>query len=163
MVYDSLEHFSEYVKLHPRFRDAEVFLRKLLSIQNLQTGRYEWDTEKPNEIFANVQIYKSKPFDAGVFETHKKYIDLQYVMSGEESLYLPNATTTSLVQRTPYQEKSDYSLQEILPQEDCTKLLLREGCFAILFPGEPHAPCLETEKGSCEVKKIVIKIRYECC
>ena len=161
MIYHSLEHFSEYVNLHPLFRDAEVFLRKLLSIQDLQTGRYEWNAEKPNEMFANVQIYKSKPFNAGVFETHEKYIDLQYVMSGEESLYLPNATAALLMERTPYQEKSDYSLQELLPQEDCTRLLLREGCLAILFPGESHAPCLETEKGSCEVKKIVIKIRYE--
>ena len=61
--------------------------------QNLQSGLY-WLQQQDfnaiddgrciinNDIFANIQSYETK--DDAQFEAHRKYIDIQYMINGEE-------------------------------------------------------------------------------
>ena len=160
MIYRLLNDFSDESCCHPRLKDAITFLRLLLKKSELPNGKYVWDKETPDDLFANVQSYRSKDFQEGVFESHKKYIDLQYVVSGEEYLYVPSVPTDSLKEERAYNKENDCSLQELLQEKECIRVLLNAGNYVILFPNEAHAPGIATANGKADIKKIVLKVRY---
>ena len=161
MIYGLLSELSSKIDNYPNLKNAVSFLSQLLRKSNLSNGKYVWDSERPEELFANVQTYQSRPFDVGIFESHKKYIDLQYVVSGEEYLYIPSAPADSLKEEQAYSEENDCALQQLLPEPECTRILLTPDNFAVLFPDEAHAPGIATANGKTEIQKIVIKIKHD--
>ena len=162
MICQTLDRLSDYAAMHPRFRDAEAFLKDLLAVPDLSLGRHDRDPKDPGALYANVQTYRTRPFSDGVFEAHRNYIDLQFVVDGEETICFPAGSGhKTLTERTPYQADGDYALFELPPEENCTRLVLRAGDFAVFFPGEAHAPGLQTAGGASDVRKIVVKIRCE--
>ena len=160
MIYRHLDNYGDEVISHSRLKDAMTFLMSLLKKTELPDGKYIWDQEHPDELFANVQTYQSKNFEDGHFESHKKYADLQYVISGEEFLYVPGASFASLREKVPYSVEKDCALQFLLPEQECSRFLLKPETFVVLFPNEAHAPGIATHHGKTEIRKIVIKIKY---
>src|SRR5689334_21230698 len=69
--------------------------RLSLALDFLQTGnvtelmpsRIELDGDK---VFAMIQHYETKPKAQGVWEAHRKYIDVQYVAEGQELMGYAN-------------------------------------------------------------------------
>jgi len=86
MIIDSLENSSRYECLHPRFKAALEFLKRP-DIEATPIGRLELDGAL---LFALTQEYETKPIHDGKLEAHKKYIDIQFIVSGEEFIgYAP--------------------------------------------------------------------------
>ncbi len=56
-------------------------------LAGLEPGRVEIDGD---QVFAFVQEYTSKPMEQGRWEAHVKYIDIQYIVSGEEQIGYAN-------------------------------------------------------------------------
>ncbi len=104
-----------------------------------------------------MQTYATKPVDAAKFEAHRKYIDIQYIHSGRETiLWAPLATMQE--ETMAYNEAKEAALFKLVP--DTTALHLSAGHFAILFPEDAHAPCVEW--GVSEpVFKVVIKVSVD--
>ena len=155
MILDSLECASRYERLHPLFRRAFDFLRSP-DARNAEDGKVELDAD--GRLWANIQSYRTQPEAEGRYETHRKYIDIQCLTAGEEAIvYTPSAA--ALRELVPYSEAKDIAFQAAAPG---TRLLLRPGIFALLFPGEPHMPgrslCADFPS---EVRKIVVKIAAE--
>lgn len=152
MIFDSLENAGRYARLHPLFGRAFEFLRGP-DVQALPDGRLELDTE--GRIWANVQSYRTQPFEEGRYETHRKYIDIQCLLSGEEAIVCA-PSGAPLRELVPYSGTRDVAFQAPAPG---TPVRLGAGLFAVLFPGEPHmpgrSPCGETPS---DVRKIVVKI-----
>jgi YhcH/YjgK/YiaL family protein len=102
-----------------------------------------------------VQSYQTKSISEPVeLEGHKKYIDIQIVVSGHELIgwmHTANAQVT-----TPYDEKKDAWLGNV-PVEKLNLFRLSAMQVAILYPSDAHAPQLADGKPG-PVKKIVIKI-----
>ena len=101
----------------------------------------------------NVQTLQTKPVEEKKWEVHQKYIDIQYVISGEEKMGfgLWNDFTDVVV---PYDEKKDV---EFLNGEKYNFVDVKEGEFVIFYPDDVHAPMLavnETKK----IKKVIVKI-----
>lgn len=160
MIYRHLDNYEDEVISHSRLKDAITFLMSLLKRAELPDGKYTWNQEHPDELFANVQTYQSKNFEDGLFESHKKYMDLQYVISGEEFLYVPSVSFAFLREKAPYSVENDCALQFLLPEQECSRFLLKPETFVVLFPNEAHAPGIATHHGKTEIRKIVIKIKY---
>jgi len=78
MIIDKLENVLKYESIIPN--DAIEFLRNLSP--DLKTGRYELNYSN----YVNVDEYIPKSYEDCFFEAHKKYIDIQMVLSGEENL-----------------------------------------------------------------------------
>jgi biofilm protein TabA len=57
-----------------------------------------------------------------------------------------------------YNEEKEAALWKLIP--DVTPLHMRGGYFAILYPEDAHAPCIEWEKPE-QVFKVVIKVAVE--
>ncbi len=150
MISDTLEYCRRYAGLSPRFSAAFEFLEKLPASQ--PTGRYDLDGDN---CFALVQAYATKPADQAKFETHRQYIDIQFIQSGRETmLWAPLAALTQVIQ--PYIAEKDVIFYATPPH--MTPINFGPGQFVIFFPTDGHAGGLECE-GPSEVRKVVIKVR----
>ena len=147
MILDVLSRACLYEPLHPVFAAAFAFLRRP-DLATLPEGRLALDGER---LFAIVQEYETKPLAGGLLEVHRRYIDIQVVVSGEELVgYAPLAGQTV---KEPYQEARDIAFLEgrsdLLP--------LRAGSFAIFYPHDAHMPS-RAAGTPARVRKIVIKV-----
>lgn len=150
MILDNLSQCQRYTALSPRFAKAFEFLKKFNG--SLKNGRYDIDGD---DIYAIVQRYTTKPAAAGQFEVHRKYIDVQFVHAGRETiLWAPLGSLTKV--NMAFDEKQDAALFALVPA--ATPLRLGAGQFTILFPEDGHVPCCEWDKPG-EVTKVVVKVR----
>ena len=139
---------ESYKKVHPRFEEAFEALKKLAS-RNYEVGKYEIDGKN---IYAMVQEYDTKPVAEKKFEIHKDYIDIQYIISGEELMGYE-----SLDKLEPMGDyKPDAQLFYMNGEYD--KIKLCAGELVVFFPNEPHAPGVAVDDIPSAVKKIVVKI-----
>ncbi|HNX90527.1 MAG TPA: YhcH/YjgK/YiaL family protein [Candidatus Omnitrophota bacterium] len=116
-------------------------------------GRYEIDGDK---MYAMVSVYKTKPADTLFFEGHKKYIDVQIVLSGEERLDVAVLPDPRI--KEPYSDEKD--IMFIDTPKEYLSFILRPGKFLLLKPGDYHRPCCSL-KNVEDVRKVVIKIRCD--
>lgn len=149
MILDTLINAARYESLHPRFAMAFAFLRGVDGTQAL--GRHDLDGDR---CFALVQTYETKPEDKALFEAHRRYIDVQFIHSGRESiLWAPIAAMRE--ETMAYDEAKDAALWKLVP--DHTPLHMSAGHFAILFPEDAHAPCVVWQRAE-QVFKVVVKV-----
>lgn len=112
-------------------------------------GRYELQ----NGVYANVETYMSQPREARKFENHRKYIDVQIIIEGEEFIELFPVEKFS--ENGCYDDEKDISF--FCNCKKGTNIKLSKGDSLIIFPGQAHMPCVQTDE-SVKVKKAVIKI-----
>lgn len=148
MIIDKIENAHIYKNISERISKSFEYI-KSTNLKNLPAGKYPIDEEN---IFALVSEYKTKPESEGKLEAHKKYIDVQYVIEGEELMgYAPLGNQHIL---EPYKEENDI----VFFTGDKSFTKVSEGMFAIFFPEDVHMPGISTGKIS-DVKKLVIKVR----
>jgi len=147
MVIDTLENSKRYEALHPLFKTAFEFLKRPC-IDSVPVGRTELEGSK---LFALVQEYETKPANEGKIEAHRQYIDIQFILEGEE--FMGYAPLDELAPAQPFDATKDFGLYD---GKACLTRV-RKGMFAIFFPQDGHLPgrCGETPS---HVKKIVLKI-----
>jgi YhcH/YjgK/YiaL family protein len=150
MICDQLALWRRYAALSPWFDAAFAYLEAVTP--DLANGRHAVDGDN---VFALVQRYLTKPAEQCVFEAHRQYIDVQFVVAGRETiLWSPLPALTRVTQ--PYDAGKDVAL--FGPVATATPLHLAAGQFAVLFPEDGHAPCAEWN-GPTEVMKVVVKVR----
>ena len=152
MIQDTLDYSARYEALNSRFAKAFAFLRTVDGTQAL--GRHDLDGD---HCFALVQTYETKPMEMAKFEAHRKYIDVQFIYSGRETiLWAPLAEMKE--ETMAYSEEKEAALWKLVP--DVTELHMSAGHFAILFPQDAHAPCVEWGNRE-QVFKVVVKVAVE--
>ena len=152
MLTTSLKLADKYDYLEERFQKAFRFLKNT-DLLALPVGNVPIDGEN---IYANVQSYRTMEPSDCPFEGHKKYFDIQYVAEGEEFFgYIP---LSELEEDTGYDETRD--LEFYKEPENPGWIHLRKGDFAIVSPEDGHKPrCIGD--APCKVKKIVVKVLVE--
>ena len=114
-------------------------------------GRYDIK----DGIFFNLDRYKTKSAEECLPERHHKYVDLQYMVDGEECLgWCP--LSPDLTEIVPYDEEKDVMFYEKLIPE--SSLILMQGNFAVLYPDDVHRPCIAIDEPGEDVTKVVVKI-----
>jgi biofilm protein TabA len=152
MILDTLDNAARYESLNSRFARAFAFLRTVDGSQAL--GRHDLDGDA---CFALVQTYESKPEEKALFEAHRKYIDVQFIHSGRETiLWAPLAAMKE--ETMAYSGEKDAALWKLVPE--ATPLHVSAGHFTILWPQDAHAPCIEWGKPE-QVFKVVVKVAVE--
>jgi YhcH/YjgK/YiaL family protein len=150
MIIDTLPHASTYFGLNPFIEEAFTWIRSQ-DLAKLPDGRIDLHGD---EAYALVQSYQTKPATEKRWEAHRKYIDLQYLVSGGE--WFGYAPLDTLVTVEPYAPDKDATLLE----GSGKFMRLAPGEFAIVFPQDAHLPgvCLDLPE---QVKKLVFKLAYE--
>ena len=147
MIIDRLENAHIYGKLSDRIKTALDFL-EFSDLMALKPGRYEIDGSK---VIAICEEYTTKLKENVVWEAHRKYIDIQFVVKGTELIGYSNIENMRMA--TQYEPQKD-----ILNFEgNGNFFLLSSGTFMILMPHDVHAPGLCVAEPEC-VKKIVMKV-----
>lgn len=149
MIYDDLSNAECYRHVKPGIALALDYLRKT-DFSGVAPGRYELDG---TNVYAMVQRYTTRKTGDAVWESHRKYIDVQYVHQGEEWFGYAALSEAPAV-TTPYDEAKE--AQFYAPGS--LMLPLGAGKFAIFFPQDVHAPCLAANESPSEVVKVVVKV-----
>ncbi len=145
MILDTLVNRKTYTagKLPAAFEWLEAHAG-----ERLAPGRIELD----EGLFALVQEFETKPIADAVWESHRRYIDVQYLVEGEELMgWAPEA---ALEPSVPYDESRDCRFYRAA---DSTLLALKPGMFAVFFPQDGHATGLHRVE-SAKLRKIVVKV-----
>ena len=147
MVVDTIKNANLYYGMGERMEKAFKYLQEN-DFSKVEPGRYEVDGDR---IYALVQEYQTKPKEQGKWESHKRYIDIQYVVSGEENMGYTAAD--GLRATVEYNTETDITFF----QGAGSMVLCKTGTFIIFLPGDAHMPCLAANMPTM-VKKIVMKI-----
>ena len=148
MIIDSLKNAPLYKTISPNLAKGFDWLAKFDPAT--PDGRHDIDGDN---VFALVQSYESGPAAEKKFESHRKYTDIQLVVSGTETmLYTP---ITALQPSTEFDLKKDIVFYA--ETADTTPLLCPAGTFAVFFPQDGHKPCC-TAGTPMPIRKIVVKV-----
>ena len=149
MIYDTIEHAGQYRRISKNLAKALDFLT-CADLEAMDAERVEIDGSR---VFAFFQRYETKPANDRP-EAHRDYIDIQYLVSGEEMIGVaPLSSMRREVEAHPDRDIYFY-------EGETAKLPLGSGRFAILFPQDAHAPCIAAGE-SRPVRKLVIKVAVD--
>ncbi|MDE6658866.1 MAG: YhcH/YjgK/YiaL family protein [Eubacterium sp.] len=150
MIFDKIENISDYFEDLPLLEKVADFVKDF-NENGKADGTYKIDGDK---VFAMVQSYRTKPQTPEMmFEAHKKYIDVQYIVSGMERIRWARLNSVDLVEEK-YSKGQDVAFYEGTPLFDFT---LTKGTFLLLYPEDAHLPGLSADK-DVNVRKIVFKV-----
>ncbi|CQR47364.1 Toxin-antitoxin biofilm protein TabA [Paraliobacillus sp. PM-2] len=150
MILDSYSNLNVYGAINGKIKMALDYIGKN-DLSKLEMGRHDIDGD---DVFLIIQNYHTKDIQEGVWEAHKKYIDIHYMIDGSELIGFANIDKLKVSQ--PYDEKDDCWLFS----GEGDSITLDKGMFAIFFPQDVHMTSLIVQE-SKPVKKAVIKVRID--
>lgn len=145
MIVDTLQNLEKYVSLNPLFPKVVEFLRNH-DLQACEAGKYMIE----GDAFVNIQMAKGKTSHEAVLEIHRRMIDIQVPLSGDETY---GYTPTEDLPEADYHEVKD--IAKFPGLESQSYVTCHQGMFAIFFPQDGHAPCISDQP---EIKKAIFKI-----
>ncbi|MBQ1629162.1 MAG: YhcH/YjgK/YiaL family protein [Treponema sp.] len=115
-------------------------------------GKYDLE----NGAYVSVQEYTTKARSEAKYEAHKKFIDIQMILSGKELIAVSPIEKMTISDE--YNEEKDFMLFH--HNDECTDYVLEAGEFLILYPQDVHMPGVCVNEKS-PVRKIVVKVPVE--
>ena len=146
MILGSLKNIIDYYNLGENFKRGFEYLKNN-NLFEMKCGKYTIDG---NKVFISIEEYLGKEIEQSLWEAHKKYIDIQYIIRGKEKLGYMNIDEMKIL--------SDYDKEkDIFFGNGKGKFLtLNEGEFVIFTPSDAHMPGIKINDKI--IKKAVIKI-----
>ncbi|MBZ5856017.1 YhcH/YjgK/YiaL family protein [Flavihumibacter profundi] len=129
--------------------DAAFAFLKEQNLDEIKPGKYPIVGE---DVFASVTEAPSHPKEEVKWESHRKYIDLQYIIKGKEIIGIADASKATITK--------PYTVDVVNYTADGKYYTTEPGKFFLFFPNDAHRPTIKAE-GYDVVKKIVIKIRVD--
>jgi biofilm protein TabA len=146
MIIDRMDNAHIYYAVNPKFKRAFDFIHQI-NIDTIPAGKHEIDGES---MYALVQQYNTKLRAQGVWEAHRRYIDLQYLVQGVEGIGYANINH---LRQGEYDASKDF-----LPLNGEGDIItVRRGSFVLLLPEDAHMPGMAIGSPA-PVKKVVVKI-----
>jgi len=140
---------SQYKKNKVWWDKAFAYLKKT-DLEKLAPGKYPIDGDS---VFASVTEGPGKPYEQTTWESHRKMIDVQYIVKGKEKIGVADLSKATVTK--PYDPAKD-----VANYIAAGKFYVAEpGTMYIFFPTDVHRPSIKVD-GYDVVKKVVIKIRY---
>ena len=148
MLYNQLCLHDRYDLDSPEFRAGFAFLRRK-DLAELAEGEYS----VCQGVTAYIQLYTTAPKETLLFETHEKYFDIQYVVTGREGIgVLPRE---GLTPQTAYDAQRD--IQFWKEPEYAGMVVLHPGDYALLPPEMAHKPRISLGEDR-PLRKVVVKV-----
>ena len=165
-IYGTLDVCAAQVGDRPHFSTAIDFLKGVLdgsheaarTIKSLPQGQIERiNLAGPDgrDAYALLQHPNTRARADQLAESHREYADVQAVIDGDEILEV--MPLDGLEVTKPYNPENDAALYK-MPAEG-SKLILRPGLAAILFPEDGHAPLQDPKGTPTPSRRIVVKVR----
>lgn len=114
----------------------------------LEAGRNEIDGDV---LFVNACSYDTRALEDCRFEAHRRYIDVQMVLEGQERI---DVQFVDALEAEPFDEEAD---NMFLDGAAAASVVMTPGTFVACFPEDAHKPGIAVN-GSEPVKKAVFKV-----
>lgn len=150
MIIDKRKNAYLYFTLGERLAAGLRYLQET-NLARVEPGRHEIDG---TNVYAIVMEYDTEPAEECFWEAHRRYIDIQYVVSGVERMGYANLDR--LETDDLYDEETD--ILKLKAEGDM--LVVPAGHFVIFYPHEAHMPGVALDEPQL-VKKAVVKVRVD--
>ncbi len=147
MIKDILQNAKNYYSLSENLKKGFTWLENT-DLKNIPDGKYEIDN---TNVYASIQTYETK--EEANYESHRNYIDIQYMIDGVEKIGVTDLSNCSTCIK--YDSERDLEFYNINCEEEY--LELKEGQFLVLYPNDAHKPSISKNKKTT-VKKVVVKV-----
>jgi len=141
-----------YYKNPGRWNKAFEFLNNN-DLSKLELKRYDLDGIN---LFVMVSEYSTKNPEDANFEAHRNYIDIQYVVSGNELIGLAPVTSKDST-ILEYDGTKDI---EFFTSKSGKMLQANNSGFFVFFPEDAHKPGVKVETNDV-VRKVVVKVKID--
>ena len=131
MIIDDFKNFSQYFKLNSNLKAVYNYLNSL-DINSLEKGEYTIN----ENAYVIIAYDEPKNDFTPKLEVHRKYIDLQFAISGEFQIgwkFLDNCKNR-LIQ---FDTEKDF---ELFSDDSQVVVNLEASTFCLLFPNDAHVP-----------------------
>lgn len=145
MILDTLANAAKYSGLKSGLSEAFGFLDQP-GLAQLPDGKYEILGERVHAIVAHEN---GRAVSDGQLEGHRKHIDIQYVINGDESMGW--APREGLAPSVEYDGKKDLEFFEGTPE---SIVQVPPGSFVVFLPSDTHLPLI----GKGPIHKVVVKV-----
>ena len=151
MIYDRFENLNLYCQPGTRLHRALVYAQDVA--RTAADGRTEIDGDR---LYVSVSTYHTGSRGERRFEAHKKYIDVQVVLEGEERIDVSLEKDLPVLEA--YDEKREVMF--LVPPKEFALLAMKPGCFAVFYPEDVHRPGCNL-RSKRRVRKLVVKVQVE--
>lgn len=142
------EEFAKQYTANKEAWDKAFEWMKTQNLANLKPGKYPIDGD---QAFASITEMVDKPLAQTKFESHRKYIDLQYIIIGKEKIGVTPVAGAKVT--NPYDDAKDGANYE---SDNAKYYEATPKEFYLFFPTDAHRPNIKMNDEL--VKKLVIKI-----
>jgi len=146
MIVDILENGPRYFAIHQGFAKAFEFLSRS-DLNQLEPGKYSIEGDS---VYAIVAKEPGRRKEEAQLEIHEKYIDIQFVLAGAETMGW-QAKSSCQLPAGEYDPEDDIQFFDDRPDSWFT---VHPGAFAVFFPEDAHLPLVSTG----DIHKVVVKI-----
>ena len=146
MIIGNINECGKYYSVNPHFKEAFELIKSL----DVNCKNYKSDNIRVM-LSSAVTSDLTKDGTAKMFEAHKNYIDIHYIIDGTEAMGYANVN--DLEEVTKYNSEEDCQMFK----GEISKIRLNKGDFCIAFPEDAHIPCMKV-KEEANVKRCVLKI-----
>ena len=151
MFFSNVSIAEKYNYLDDKFKAAYKWLRET-DIKALPEGSYPILGDK---VIANVQEYSTDAKENHFFENHKKFFDIQYMVTGEEMFGVCKSDGLKL--KESHEDSDLYFYEE---PEFSGEVYLQEGNMIVVAPEDAHKPRCAAGHPMA-VKKVVVKVAVD--
>lgn len=146
MVVDTIQNADRYLGLHPDLDTALLYLMEQAGADEpFQAGTIQLDG-RTKAVYVEADTQPGPQM-----EVHYLYFDVHYVQKGAE-----HCRVGTFPKHLDYQTDKDIAFFD---SEAESSFLVKEGMFYIVWPGEAHTPLCDPGETSCQVRKIICKVK----
>ncbi len=158
IVCDQLDWARERHAFHP-IVDQAIRWIAASDFSQMETGKY--DLLPDNQMFCllqeMLQEMTTEPASARRAESHFRYVDIQYLLAGRETIGVTRAHPQHVIAEDRREENDVVFYQDIT---DEYSIALTPGQFALFFPHDIHRPGCASPVAQT-IRKAVIKIHLD--
>lgn len=143
-----------YKGLNEKFSAALIECQNYIQNHDIHLLEKGQHLIRGTDFYVNILEYTTQSEKHCIWEAHKKYLDVHYIIEGEEYI---NVSNTFDMKEFEYNEDADYLKIDGICQN---QLLLKSGILLLLDTNDAHKTGIQ-KNGSCFVKKAVFKIKIE--
>ncbi len=144
MLYDNISNIEKY-------KDDVQLYEALIALKSCVVGE-TYNSGGVKSI--GKQDTMTYPREDAKLEHHRKHIDIHYVIRGSENVLVNYSR--KLERLSEYSEEKDFELFAVDGTERI--VMLREGDFLVLYPGESHAPKVAVDNQVAPIVKLIAKL-----
>lgn len=150
MFYSSIYANDDLGKYPNGIRKAIKYLKET-DFSRMEPGRYEIEGEN---IYALLMDIETAPVEKKRPESHKDYLDVQYIFSGcEKQGFAPDCGQAELIESKPEKDIFFYAAYK-----SESFVIMPAGSYTVYFPNDLHRPGCAVD-GPEKVRKVVIKVK----